>query len=135
MLGLAICIAMALLRKNKSQGVDLTLTSGATGCEVTKASIDKVVSSGIFAKADNFLLARVAFMSSFGKKDVVENGIGIWQTTPDNLKNATGILKKWRDKQWDSKIKGLLFFSLIFAFFLLLVSLNVTIATILKNYS
>ncbi len=67
---------------------DETLVAGATGCEVTKASIDRVKLSYIFKKSDYFIMARVAFCSEFGKK--VSKGIGIWQLTAENLKAAQG---------------------------------------------
>ncbi|XP_075257492.1 uncharacterized protein LOC142349659 [Convolutriloba macropyga] len=76
--------------------VDQTMTPDAKGCEVAKASIDKVIYSRIFKKQDNFIFARISLTSDFGAatKPIVNGGIGIWQITDTNLQKAKQIMQQ-----------------------------------------
>ena len=75
------------------RGVDKTLEAGASGCEVAKAAIDKVVASNIFKKTENFVLVRLALVSAFGTSDsFIPGGTGIWQLTEQNLNDSQVIL-------------------------------------------
>ena len=71
-----------------------TLQEGATGCDVTKAAIDQIVTADIFTKKDNFLFARVALVSDFGAQIFLSGAEGIWQTTQDNLDTAKDFMRQ-----------------------------------------
>ena len=94
-----------ILAPYSTHGEDMTLKEGATGCEVAKAAIDKVTASKIFTKSENFILVRLALVSSFGTEEIVDKGSGIWQMTEENLKKAQEVVEA---KNWADKIKQLL---------------------------
>ena len=73
---------------------DQTLVPDAAGCEVAKAALDRVKSSGIFKTDDKFLLVRVAYTSKFGKKVAVAGTKGIWHLPQPSLKKAQDISTK-----------------------------------------
>ena len=73
---------------------DQTLVPDAAGCEVAKAALDRVKSSGIFKTDDKFLLVRVAYTSKFGKKVAVAGTKGIWHLPQPSLKKAQDISAK-----------------------------------------
>ena len=73
---------------------DQTLVPDAAGCEVAKAALDRVKSSGIFKTDDKFLLVRVAYTSKFGKKVSVPGTKGIWHLPQPSLKKAQDISAK-----------------------------------------
>ena len=73
---------------------DQTLVPDASGCEVAKAALDRVKSSGIFKTDDKFLLVRAAYTSKFGKKVVISGTKGIWHLPKASLKKAQDISAK-----------------------------------------
>ena len=73
---------------------DQTLVPDAAGCDVAKAALDRVKSSGIFKTDDKFLLVRVAYTSKFGKKVSVPGTKGIWHLPQLSLKKAQDISAK-----------------------------------------
>ena len=59
---------------------------------MAKEAYEQMLASAIFNKDENFLFPRIAFYSDFGDDQVVDDGIGIWQTTKDNLEDAKKVL-------------------------------------------
>ena len=84
---------------------DQTLVPDAAGCEVAKAALDRVKSSGIFKTDDKFLLVRVAYTSKFGKKVTVPGTKGIWHLPQPSLKKAQDISAKLK---YVDKIRNIL---------------------------
>ncbi len=84
---------------------DLTITPGATGCEVAKATIDKVVGSLIFKVKDNYIFERVGHTSVFGAKVFIKGSVGIWQLTSANLDSCKKAMEKLK---YEEKIRSIL---------------------------
>ena len=87
-----LCIPLiffTLLSLNReTRAKDETMESGATGCWVAKAAIDRTVGCHIFNKKDNFIYARASLVSKFGTDVWLSGGIGIWMMTKKNLQDA-----------------------------------------------
>ena len=90
----AVVLLLSLTHFNSAKlGTDLTLVKKSTGCDVTKATLDKLQSSGLFKKDDHFLMERVSFMSKFGNSSFVKDGAGIWQMTQKHFSQAVQLAK------------------------------------------
>ena len=55
----------------------LQFNTGNSPFKVAKAAIDRVVTSAVFSKLDNFIYARISLTSDFGNKDYIQNGKGM----------------------------------------------------------